>query len=281
MISAIWSRAGADQLHGLDRLLHGLPPCSASWLVSLGTLSASWALSLTPSTERLSSSIEAVISSTLELCSWAPGGQRLRALGDHARALVELGGAFGDLADDAGQILEHSVDAAGQFVDGLVSLDDGSPGQVALGGGVDDLQEPIDLRAELFGRNAFTLGPLALFERLGLLALAFFLHLAVFDFAPLVLDFPFALGGPLLLLGPLGFELAFAFGGEFDVLHGLVGGCHGRIDCDGHAADLVLARNVQTLAVVALGHFLHDLDGPPQRPGHPGRRDDRAAAAQE
>ena len=50
-----------------------LPPSSASWLASLATLLASVAFSLTASTERASSSIEAVISSTLALCVCAPG----------------------------------------------------------------------------------------------------------------------------------------------------------------------------------------------------------------
>ena len=49
-----------------------LPPSSASWLALVATLVDSLAFSLTAPTERASSSVEAVISSTLALCVWAP-----------------------------------------------------------------------------------------------------------------------------------------------------------------------------------------------------------------
>jgi len=48
------------------------PPCSANWLVFLATLSASAALFFTPSIDAVNSSIEALTSSTLAICSWAP-----------------------------------------------------------------------------------------------------------------------------------------------------------------------------------------------------------------
>ena len=118
------------------------PPCFGQLRWSrLATLSASWALSLTRFDragqffDRGGHLLDA------RALGLGPGGQRLRAFGDHARAFVELGGALGDLADDAGKIVEHLLDAGGQLVDGLVALDLDLLGQVALGGGVDDLEQ--------------------------------------------------------------------------------------------------------------------------------------------
>ena len=110
MISPICVRAGADQLHGLDRLLHGLAALLGQLAGLLGDLVGLVGIvldALRPS--GLSSSIDAVICSTLELCVLRAGGQRLRALGDDPRALGELVGALGDLLDGPADRFDDQV----------------------------------------------------------------------------------------------------------------------------------------------------------------------------
>ena len=94
------------------------PPCSARPLVCLAILSASTAFSLTDSTLWAISSIEALISSTLELCSWAPLARLWRAFGDHAGPFGKLVGALADLPHRRTNVLDDQVDVVPQFAVG-------------------------------------------------------------------------------------------------------------------------------------------------------------------
>ena len=205
------------------------PPRSASALVCLATLSASAALPLTASIERVScfdGGAHFLDARTLRL---GPLGEALRAFGDDPRPFGELGGALGDLADEAREIGEHLAQSAGQFVDGLVALDLDLPSQIAFGRGGHDGQQFVDLAAQGFGLLTVGFGAGAVFGGLFFLTLAFGLGRGALRRGLFLLALAFGFEPQAFGLGPLGLELLFPFGGVLDLLHGLGGGVDGGI----------------------------------------------------
>ncbi len=213
-------------------------------------------------------------------------GQRLRAFGNYAGALVELGGTLGHLANDAGEVFKHSLDTGSQFVDRFVAFDGDRLGQITLGGGANDLQQVVHFGAEGFGRPTFLFGGLLLallglllvgeegshpvaelpqgvlagdLDLLGVVALGNEVgHLED------VLDLSLGLFG-LLSLGLRSATLFFSFpglgflfplGGLFDVLHGLAGCIDRRIQRGRHLTDFVLGVVIDLPAIVAAGQGL-------------------------
>ena len=85
-------------------------------------------------------------------------------------------GALGDLSDQLGEVGEHLADAGGQLVDGLVPLDLHVLGEVALGGGPDDVEEAIDLASQFGGLLSIVFGNLGFPLLAGLLFVEERLH---------------------------------------------------------------------------------------------------------
>ena len=83
------------------------------------------------------------------------GGQGLGAFGDNPAAFIELRGAFGDLSDDLGKVLQHSVDSGSEFVDRFVALDGETLRQITFRGCSNHFQHAVDFATDFFGFSSF------------------------------------------------------------------------------------------------------------------------------